>query len=316
MGFFKPSPEQLRLGQRAMRAIASRPDDLTVNERTMLTGVQRAFGAEFDIDRLEPIAPADLAQSFAGEPEGLRTQLLHALCVFAAINTEVQLEAVEAIERFGAALGVQSRYVQVMRDIAQGHTIRMRAHLLPRFWAIDHLKQRIRDQGIGVLFRFLGSFVGGQKDEEVAARFDELKDYPAGSLGREYYRYLEDNGFPPPGTPGSTFDIIVYHDLAHVIGGYDTTPSEEVQVAVFSAGFRSRDPYAFVFFVLAQFHLGIRVTPGAKAEKGFFDAERVVAALKRGSEMSKDLSDYDWNYWKDLKRPVAELRAEWRVSPR
>ncbi len=71
-----------------------------------------------------------------------------------------------------------------------------------------------------------------------------------------------------------------------------------------------------MFFVLAQFHLGIRVTPGAQAEKGFFDAERVVAALKRGSEMSKDLSDYDWDYWKDLKRPVTELRAEWRVSPR
>ena len=316
MDFHTPTLEQLQLGQGAMRTIASRPDDLTVNERAMLSGVQRAFGAEFDLDALEPIAPQELAQSFASAAEGFRIQFLHAMCVFAAINTDVRVEAVDAIERFRDALGVQSPYVQVMRDIAEGHTIRMRAHLMPRFWAVDHLRHRIRKQGVGVLFRFLGSIFGGYKDDEVARRFAELKDYPAGSLGREYYRYLEDNGFPPPGTPGSAFDIIVYHDLAHVIGAYDTTPSEEVQVASFSAGFRSRDPYAFVFFVLAQFHLGIRVAPGAKAEKGFFDAEKVVAALKRGSEMSKDLSDYDWDYWKDLKRPLAELRKEWRVHVR
>ena len=78
----------------------------------------------------------------------------------------------------------------------------------------------------------------------------------------------------------------------------------------------SRHSPTFVFFILAQFHLGIRLTPGAKAETGFFDAEKVVAALRRGSEMSKDLTDYDWDYWKGLKRPLAEPRAEWRVPPR
>ena len=63
----------------------------------MLTGVQRGFGAECEIGLLAPIALADLARTFAREPEGFRIQFLYGLCVLAAINTAVRVESVEAI---------------------------------------------------------------------------------------------------------------------------------------------------------------------------------------------------------------------------
>jgi hypothetical protein len=69
-------------------------------------------------------------------------------------------------------------------------------------------------------------------------------------------------------------------------------PSE---ISCFSAGFRHRDPFLFVFFVLLQFHAGIRMTPITKARTEFFNPEKALIAVQRGAAMNVDLTD-GWDY--------------------
>lgn len=123
-------------------------------------------------------------------------------------------------------------------------------------------------------------------------------DRPPGARGPlAYWQYCRDNGFALLGEKGGAAEQIPFHDCAHVLSGYGTDPEGEVQVACFSAGFQRREPWFFVFFVLLQFHLGIRMTPITKARTGFFHPEKALMALQRGAAMNVDLND-GWYYWR------------------
>lgn len=103
-------------------------------------------------------------------------------------------------------------------------------------------------------------------------------------------------------------------DCTHVLSGYGTDPDGEVQVACFSAGYRRQDPFIFVFFVLLQFHAGIRMTPITKARTGFFDPEKALIALQCGAAMNVDLTD-GWDYWPVMGEQVEELRRRYNILP-
>jgi hypothetical protein len=87
-----------------------------------------------------------------------------------------------------------------------------------------------------------------------------------------------------------------------------------VQVACFSAGFQRRDPWAFVFFVLLQFHVGIRVTLITGARTGFFDPVKAMIAIRRGAAMTVDLNS-GWDYWPVMSAQVDELRRRYNILP-
>jgi hypothetical protein len=85
-------------------------------------------------------------------------------------------------------------------------------------------------------------------------------------------------------------------------------------VACFSAGFQRRDPFTFVFFVLLQFHVGIRMTPITEARTGFFDPEKALIAIRRGAAMNVDLNN-GWDYWPVMGEQVEELRKRYNILP-
>ena len=83
-------------------------------------------------------------------------------------------------------------------------------------------------------------------------------------------------------------------------------------MACFSAGFQRRDPWLFVFFVLLQFHVGIRMTPITKSRTGFFNPEKAVIAIRRGAAMNVDLNS-GWDYWPFMGEQVEELRRQYNI---
>jgi hypothetical protein len=68
-----------------------------------------------------------------------------------------------------------------------------------------------------------------------------------------------------------------------------------------------------VLFVLFQFHLGVRLTPGARAEVGFLDPATALAALVRGAAVHHDLTA-TWDYWPLLAEPLDGLRRRLGVG--
>jgi len=314
MQFQRPNTEQVRAGIGAMKYLAfyERPY-LEPAEREMLAGVQRVFDTAHDIDMVEPLNPFSVAHCVS-DPQ-IRRQILCALVVFSLIDGQGTVVEARIIDAFAHAFGIEESAVRSLERLARREYWALRIDVLRRFWAMDKLRERVEENGFVEVLRFARANVGKLESPELARRFATWRTLPEGTLGREYLRYLETNGWPLPGERGALSDIIVYHDMTHVLADYGTDPASEVEVACFSAGCRAREPFTFVLFVLLQFHVGIRMTPGSKAERGFFDVERALAALERGAAMNVDLTD-GWSYWEVAAVPVSELRRRYNILPK
>jgi len=68
-------------------------------------------------------------------------------------------------------------------------------------------------------------------------------------------------------------------------------------------------------FMLAQFHLGIQITPVTAAEKLVADPQLMLEAFVRGTKVNRDLC-VDWVPQQDFERSVDELRREYNIEPR
>ena len=69
-----------------------------------------------------------------------------------------------------------------------------------------------------------------------------------------------------------------------------------------------------MFFVLLQFHVGIRMTPITTARTGFFDPQKAMIAIRRGAAMNIDLNN-GWDYWPVMAEQVEELRRRYNILP-
>ncbi len=307
-----PNHEQAYWGLRAMKTIAMADGVLNESERHMLSSVQKVIGTTYDIEELTPITPLELAQAFP-DPQ-LRKQLVQGLIVVSLIDGKPDEAEVNLVEQFAQELEVSALETKNIRHVLNREILQLRLDLVRRFWLRPKINELWNKEGIKGLSKFIRGMMGKYENKELAARYQALEQYPAGSLGRSYYEYCRANGFPLPGEKSGSPEQILFHDCAHILSGYGTTPEEEVQVACFSAGFQRREPWLFVFFVLLQFHVGIRMTPITTARTGMFDPLKAMIAIRRGAAMNIDLNN-GWDYWPVMGEQVEELRRRYNILP-
>ncbi len=312
MKFKIPSPEQAYWGLRAMKTVALADGMLDDSERHMLEVVQRIFGTAYSPEALDPLTPVELARALP-DPQ-IRRQLLNGLIVMSLIDQEASSQEADLVEQFAQALEVSIPEVKDLRYLLEGEILCLRLDLARRFWLREKVVGIWNSEGIRGVYQLVRGLMGKYENAELAARYRALERYPDGSLGRAYWEYCRKNGFALPGEKGGAPEQILFHDCAHLLSGYGTAPEEEVKVACFSAGFQRQDPFTFVFFVLLQFHVGIRMTPITKARTGFFDIERALIAIRRGAAMNVDLNN-GWEYWPVMDEQVEELRRRYNILP-
>jgi ubiquinone biosynthesis protein Coq4 len=155
----------------------------------------------------------------------------------------------------------------------------------------------------------------GFENAGLAARYRALGEQPRGTLGREYFEYIGANEFSFPGERGGAPEVIVFHDCLHVLAEYETTIIEETQIASFQAGMLKKDPVFGLVFMLAQFQLGLQITPVAKPEKRAADPHLMLEAFVRGTKVNRDLC-VDWTPQLDFARSVEDLRRQYNIEPR
>src|SRR6185295_11596906 len=243
----KPSPEQAYWGLRAMKTVALANGELDASEVNLLDTTQQILGTPYPLDKLDPITPAELASAFP-DPQ-LRNQLVNGLIVMSLIDRTADPQETALVEQFAQALAVSAPEVKTLRNVLEKGIIQLRLDLARRFWVRGKLKAVWNEEGLGGIFKVVGGMLGQYHNASLAARYQALEQYPAGTLGRAYWEYCRKNGFALPGEKGGPPEFVVFHDMTHVLAGYDTDPEGEVQVACFSAGYRRRDPFLFVFFV-------------------------------------------------------------------
>jgi hypothetical protein len=214
-----------------------------------------------------------------------------------------------AVAELARALGVNEQGLRVLDRVAHERSMLARLDMVRRI-------QRFVAQGGGPGFVSvaLPALLGLGRNDAVAARYLALAELPAGTLGRALYDHYREHGFALPGERGGIPERMLFHDVGHVISGYGVDPRGEIQQAAFQAGYARHDGFVFLLFGILQFHIGLRVTPVARGERGYFDVPLVLQALARGAACKVDFSDH-FDFFRHAHERVEVLRERWGVPP-
>lgn len=309
-----PVPQDVaRAGLRALKTICAASGGIVPLEASFLDGVQRhLLGTSFDIDGLEPIDEHELA---AAVPTGdFRERIIGGMVIASCIDGEATPAEMETIERYAKALDVDPDVLRTGRYLAAEQFLLARIDIARRALPGYKAAQIFREEGLPAVIKQILPLLG-VANETTAARYRALASYPEGTLGRAYHDFIVRNRFSFPGEKHAGPEAIVLHDTLHVLGDYGTTAEEEVQVAAFQAACHDDRPFHGLLFALAQFHLGIAMTPVSSPEKLRADPEAMLKALARGAKIPRDMWA-DFEPWEHFGRPIADVRRELRIEPR
>lgn len=303
---FRESELPIALG--TLRGLIVQP---SVRQVRYLSTLARLHGASLDLTRLRAV-PAQLAAAIIQDPQR-RKRLIQLAVILVLVNGKLTPDSHAAVAALARALDVDEPAVDLLPLLAERRELRTRVVLMRRVMR-KFVRDAWREQRWSGVGQLAAGFLGRGGDRAMAERYARLQQLPAGSLGRTLWEHCTARQFALPGQPGAIPERMLFHDIGHVLSGYDTDPAGEIRQAAFQAGFVRNDGFAFLFFGVVQFHLGIRVTPVAEPERGLFDVEEVLQALARGAACRADLSDH-WDFWSAAARPLNTLRDELGIPP-
>lgn len=305
----RPADALLCLG--AMKAAALADGELSCAEIDLLRAAALALGVSVDPQELAVVSPEQLAASLRDAQE--RERVVQAMILMALMDGAARPEEAALVEVYAEGLGVSEPRVRNLRQLAQGRVRLMWLDLARRSFARPIFERALRERGLAGIWRIVAPMLGLGRDAALARRYRALGGLPAGTLGRAYADFIVANDLGFPGE-GIVAEEGVWHDLSHVLAGYGTDPAGEVQVVSFIAGYSREDPFFWLFTIALQFHLGVKVSPYSPPLRGHFEPALVLAALQRGMQVRRDLSD-GWDYWPDLPLPLDAVREKYSVPP-
>ena len=291
----------------ALRRVALANGQFTEAEAALIEGIAELHAEPLNADALPNVSPAQLAVVLTDVHR--RKRAVQLAIITSLVEGQPSEASSVAVAELARALDVSDHGLRVLDRVAHERSMLARLDMLRRI-------QRFVAQGNGPSFVSvaLPSLLGFGRDESVAARYRALAELPSGTLGRALYDHYREHDFALPGEKGGIPEAMLFHDVGHVISGYGVDPQGEIQQASFQAGYARRDGFVFLLFGILQFHLGLRVTPVARGEHGYFDVPKVLRALARGAACMVDFSDR-FDFFAHAAEPVAALRERWRVPP-
>jgi len=319
MQLLQPDPATALLGLRALKTIASASGAIGPAQRALMEAARQVIlRIDADIETLPPVTPAELAAGFPSTE--LRQQFANGMLVMALADGVPSRETVATVEAFSEALGIATPELADLRLLAERHMLVFKLDFLRRSQVADIMKNQFEQKGPLALAKSVLTMRGLIEDPALAARYRAWEKLPDDTLGHGLVAFYARNGFSLPGERKGFPEAGLYHDLCHVLGGYGTDPEGEVQVAAFTAGFKRTRPFYVVLFAVLIFSTGVNMRPskedfvtvGVLGKPGV--AERMFAAIERGTQVNLDLSD-KWDYWAYVGLPLDEVRRRLNVVP-
>jgi hypothetical protein len=266
-----------------------------------------------DLPSYEPEEMAKAITNCDPDPEW-RERILRGMTLVAMFDGEPSNIALNLLDQTAKAFEIEDKPVNTYRNVMEGRMLTTRIDLMRRSFVRDAVASTVKSGGLGILSATL-KVLSGHRDDAVLRRFESLKNYPEGSFGKAYADFLDLNSFNYPGDLGGPPIPVFRHDCCHVLGGYGTTAAEEGAVIGFQAGFEKLDPFDVLMFAMAEFELGIGVSPFIPGEFGKLDPERMFAGIEHGSLVNTDLiKDIDpWDYFAE---PLTAVRIKFNIQPR
>jgi len=302
------SAREILVVLRALRAVAAARGAFSQHEADLIEAVGSLHGLTVNAHELTPIAPAEVASVVSDAHR--RKRLVQLAIVTTLVEGAPGPQAEGAVAELAHALHVDDIGVRTIHDLAGGHALLARIDMMRRMRGFVMR----RAETVPNLFKTALPVLLGLEDRELAAKYQALAKCAPGTLGRALFQHYREHDFHFPGELGGIPEWVVFHDVGHVLAGYGVDPQGEIQQAAFQAGFIKQDGFMFLLFGILQFHVGMRLTPLAQAEHGFFDVKRVIAAAARGAACTADLSD-GFDLFSHVHESLDELRARWGVTP-
>ncbi|MGI9559000.1 MAG: hypothetical protein ACR2NQ_04985 [Thermodesulfobacteriota bacterium] len=279
-----------------------------MDRATLAAIAKEVLETEVDVDAL----PGSLSDAGVIDGEQLREEILHmgAVLPFLEEDLSMQQERVDALRRLGELWKVKDSMIKSLISLSHGHKLRIMLHAMreARLEAGMPLWKQMMIQLEGVMHL--------DGDKAVLAKYKEYESLPEGTLGRTMTEYYNQNDFPYPGTSGAPFsNLLLQHDLHHVLSGYNTTGLGEFCVAGFAYGMTGESTYCSVLVVfMFQFHLGQVMDPGANAYRNEYEPAPVFRAFKRGSECTGDYMKMDYDFHPLMQEKLSDIRARFNIS--
>ncbi len=289
-------------------------------QRAMLDAIQKVVTqTNENLETLKAISPSELGQRVT-EPAQTQ-QLIRFMVVIAMVDGPPTSDQVSMISDFTRTLHVDEPAVQVIGHLSKGKVMRFRLAFLRRSHIRHYFRNTYRLAGgvIPVILAVL-CFRKLIKDDRIASRFRALENLPKETLGYHFFRHCVDVNIPFPGERGGFPEGAQYHDVTHVLSGYDTSPEGELKNAAFQAGYTKNDHDFFTWLFAIVLH-GTRVNmtpfpmpfiPGLLGQ-GSLAIDSLIE-LKRGNSVKLDLGDR-WNFWEYARLPIDIVRERLGIMP-
>ena len=293
-------------------ALASRRSELDATERQMLEATARhVLHEDVDVDALEPIRPEDLAELLPDRER--RDQAVQFLVLMPYMDGVVDADEVAQVDAFAKALGAEPDTLMSLHQVRDKRMKRLLWDYSRRSLASGLLPG---DGVFGKVATVLEGYRQYRGDAKIARQYYKYETFPKGTLGRVFHDFYRDRGFPLPGEKGSFTEFLVPHDLAHILGGFNTDMSGELDVAGMEAGM-SDSPFGYELLleVILDFHLGVAFTTAGLLDPGVgqFHPDSVMTGFERGAAMNLDLM-VGWDWHAVMNEPVVELRERYGIT--
>lgn len=305
------SAKELPLVLRSLITVAANPKALTPREQQFLDIIAALHQGSPD-GAAAAVTPDQMTQALPDQHH--RRRLMQMALVMAMVEGHTTPQQQQSLKLLSKTLAVHESGLQVLQAAVSGHQRWAQFQMMRRMMS-QILVPALHEEGIVGVNKIAASlFFKGGADPAIAQKYYQLERLPQGSLGHTFWQHYTQNGFPFPGEAGGIPERLVFHDLGHILSGYDTTPQAEIQQGAFQAGFIRKDGFAFLLFVILHFHWNIKITPLAEPAWGLFNVPLVIHALQRGAACSVDLSDH-WNFWQVMNLPLDVVRDRYHIPP-
>lgn len=269
------------------------------------------FGMDPGAGSPAPSDPDHLAASL--DDPGPRQLALQLLVLVAYADTKVDPSEVARIDEYATSLDVHPDTLADLHRVRDGHIRR----LLVDYFRRAATGVQMHDDTRGIVRRTIDEIHQYVGDPALTQRYLALASLPEGTLGRSFFEFYRARGFSLPGEHRSLGEEVVSHDCCHILAGFNTDGSGEIDVAGFEAGMKADEfGWEMVLEVLLDFQLGIDFGVGLVGyvpKVGELDPDQLMVGIRRGLGCTVDLMGPDWDFWAVADRPVVELRDEYGI---
>jgi hypothetical protein len=297
---------------RVLRTALEPVQALNPRERRFLETYARITGYPLpQVGEVEPIDVRAVVVNGAHQ----RKRLIQLTAIAVLFAQPVKPSSLDFLRALSSHLGTSDEVIGVIEALIKGQRLKVRMLTMCRVFRAMIKEAHLSEGAIGVFRFFSAMLLKAAVNKDKLWNYKRLGLLPEGTLGREYWKHLTNEGFGFPGEPAGIADSGAYHDIGHVLAGHDTTPLGEIQQGSFQGGNRREDGFFFIQFVILHFHQGIKITPVAAPAVGNFDPEKVLWAIYRGSQCNVDIT-HQWNFWPLMTLPLEEARLRCGLLPK